>query len=42
MIFATHQLAAMVDADMLFVMVEGRLDGTGNPRELFEQAKADM
>lgn len=41
MIFATHRLAAMVEASLLFVLVEGRLDAEGSPRDLFAQARAD-
>lgn len=40
MIFATHRLAAMAEADILFVLVDGRLDGEGSPSDLFAQARA--
>jgi len=41
-IFTTHRLAAMAEADTLFVLFEGMLGRAGSPRELFAQAKANI
>jgi ATP-binding cassette subfamily B protein len=42
MIFATHRLAAMAEADLLFVLVNGKLDAEGSPAELFAHVRAGM
>jgi ATP-binding cassette subfamily B protein len=41
MIFATHRLDSLADADIVFVLEDGRVAASGSPRELLAQGKSD-